>query len=207
MRRILIAVVLLGLVGWTTYEFILAKTDKEDTEEQQSSGATITSERPDVTESSKDEDDAEQVNIDDLEVGLEIGNLAPDFTLETLSGDEMKLSDLRGKKVMVNFWATWCPPCREEIPEMQKFYEETDIEILAINLTETEPNIGKIEDFVDEYDMTFPVLLDSELTVADTYQIQPIPTSFMVDTNGIIQFYAPGALYYEHMMDAYNSLK
>lgn len=199
----MISILLVGLLGWTTYEFISAKSNKaETTETSSTSGAKITSEIPDEKSSTGNEENSEE-----LEVGLQVGNLAPDFELETLSGDVVKLSDYRGKKVMVNFWATWCPPCREEIPEMQKFYEDTDVEILAINLTETESNIEEVDEFVDEYGMTFPVLLDSELTAADTYRIQPIPSSFILDTTGVIQYYAPGALYYEQMVQAYNSLK
>src|SRR5699024_9643213 len=104
----------------------------------------------------------------------------------TLDGEKKKLSDLRGERVMVNFWATWCPPCRAEIPDLEKFHENEDITILAVNLTETEKNMDKVESFVDEFGMTFPVLLDEETKVADTYKIQPIPSSFMVDSNGRI---------------------
>src|SRR5699024_12793885 len=82
----------------------------------------------------------------------------------------------------VNFWATWCPPCREEIPDLQKLYDNKDIEILAIDLTETEQSMGDVEEFVfDEFEMTFPVLLDEESKIAEMYQVMAYPTSYLVD--------------------------
>ncbi len=68
-------------------------------------------------------------------VGLEIGNVAPDFELQTLTGDTIRLSDYRGEPVMLNFWATWCPPCRAEMPDMQQVHQDTGMQILAVNLT------------------------------------------------------------------------
>ena len=133
--------------------------------------------------------------------------MAPDFELETLDGEKKKLSDLRGERVMVNFWATWCPPCRAEIPDLQKFHENEDITILAVNLTETEQDMDKVEEFVDDFGMTFPILLDTETEVADTYKIQPIPSSFMVDSTGRIQFVALGAMHYDMMVAEFNKMK
>lgn len=201
MQRWILIIIVGGLVGYAVYDFAIPKETKK--EEIESSGGQLTSAPgpSDSEEGSSEEPEGE------AEVGLRVGNLAPDFELETLTGDVVKLSDYRGKKVMVNFWATWCPPCRAEIPDMQKFYEKHDIEILAINLTETEPSRGQVNGFVDEFGMTFPVLLDNDLTVAeDTYKIQPIPSSFFIDTKGIIRFYAPGALHYEHMVSEFEKL-
>src|SRR5690625_3090301 len=81
----------------------------------------------------------------ELEVGLDAGQLAPDFELQTVNGETMQLSDLRGEKVLLNFWATWCPPCRAEMPDMQNYHEGYDDGvILAVNLLETEQNkIGR----------------------------------------------------------------
>lgn len=145
-------------------------------------------------------------NEKNQEVGLEIGNVAPDFELQTLSGENVRLSDYRGKKVMLNFWATWCPPCRAEMPDMQKFYEDTDMEILGVNLTSSEVNIGSVENFVDEMGISFPILLDGKNKVGTTYYIQPIPTSFMIDKNGVIQYKTFGPMNYEMMMNEFNKM-
>ncbi|SHM65824.1 peroxiredoxin family protein [Gracilibacillus kekensis] len=141
------------------------------------------------------------------EVGLDIGNVAPDFELQTLTGDTVLLSDFRGQPVMLNFWATWCPPCRAEMPDMQQFHENTDITILAINLTTTEATEKDVPDFVEEFGLEFAIPMDRENKVADLYQIRPIPTSYLIDRDGVIQFYTFGPLNYEQMMLEYNKLQ
>lgn len=123
-------------------------------------------------------------------VGVEKGNLAPDFELQALTGEKLKLSELRGKKVIVNLWATWCPPCRAEMPDMQSFYEENKekgVVILGINLTPTETNPEAVSAFVQAYGITFPILLDTEKQVSNVYKTISIPTSFIIDSNGVIQ--------------------
>src|SRR5699024_12509827 len=82
------------------------------------------------------------------DVGLGKGEKAPNLEIKTLDGEKVKLSDYEGEKVIVNFWATWCPPCREEIPDLQKLYDNYDVEILAIDLTETESSLDVVEEFV-----------------------------------------------------------
>jgi len=114
---------------------------------------------------------------------------APNFELKTLSGDTVRLSDYKGKKVFINFWATWCPPCVEEMPTIQRFYEEygtkEDIVILAINATDLETSIDKVKTFTHEYGISFPVLLDEKGKVSIDYEILTIPTSMIVDENGM----------------------
>src|SRR5699024_11292811 len=95
------------------------------------------------------------------DVGLGKGEKAPDLELKTLDGEKVKLSDYEGEKVIVNFWATWCPPCREEIPDIQKLYDNYDVEILSIDMRETESSYVVVEEFVyDEFEMTFILLID-----------------------------------------------
>lgn len=122
-----------------------------------------------------------------------VGQLAPDFTLTDLEGEPVKLSDLRGRAVLLNFWASWCPPCRAEMPDLQEAHEKYSdgIRILAVNIQEDKE---AVKNFVQEFGLTFTVLLDSDGSVARTYRIAAIPTSFFIDRNGIIRLRWVGAL-------------
>ncbi|MCL6570717.1 MAG: TlpA family protein disulfide reductase [Bacillus sp. (in: Bacteria)] len=124
--------------------------------------------------------------------GPAIGAKAPDFELKTLTGETVKLSSLKGKKVMLNFWATWCPPCKAEMPEMEQFSKEAneDIVVLAVNI---DPQLD-VQGFVDENKITFPILLDAEDIVNETYQVLSIPTTYFIDSQGIIQNKYTGAM-------------
>ena len=116
------------------------------------------------------------------------GFLAPDFTLETLDGESVTLSDLRGQAVLVNFWATWCPPCKAEMPAFQQAhldYAEEGFVILAVNATQQD-SLPAIETFRAENSLTFPIVLDNTGDVSDTYQVRSLPTSFFVDKEGVI---------------------
>ena len=127
-----------------------------------------------------------------------------DFELEDLEGNLVKLSDFKGKIVFLNFWATWCPPCRDEMPHMQAFYEkykDEDIVILAVNPNQVE-NQGlnnaeraeeKARKFIDEHGFTFPVLLDRDDSVWAIYQQRGIPTNYMIDKEGTVKYLKPGA--------------
>lgn len=118
------------------------------------------------------------------------GKPAPDFELKTLDGKTARLSDYKGKKVILNFWATWCPPCQAEMPHMQKFYEnnkDKGIEILAVNLTSMDKGIEDINAFKEEFGLTFPIPLDEEGNIGEQYQAFTIPTSYIVDSKGIIR--------------------
>ncbi|WKA53760.1 peroxiredoxin family protein [Planococcus shixiaomingii] len=124
------------------------------------------------------------------EEGLAPGEVAPDFELTTLSGETVKLSDYKGKKVILNFWATWCPPCIAEMPLMQNYYEnaqEENVEILAVNLTTEDRGIHKVEEFVKSNNLTFPIPMDLKGDIGSTYQAVTIPTSYMIDTQGRVQ--------------------
>ncbi|PEE33305.1 thiol:disulfide interchange protein [Bacillus cereus] len=123
--------------------------------------------------------------------GIEIGKSAPDFTLTKLDGTNVKLSDLKGKKVILNFWATWCGPCQQEMPDMEAFYKEhkENVEILAVNYTPSEKGGGeeKVSNFAKEKGITFPILLDKNIDVTTAYKVITIPTSYFIDTKGVIQ--------------------
>ncbi|RST77125.1 TlpA family protein disulfide reductase [Siminovitchia acidinfaciens] len=153
--------------------------------------------KPVEKEASKDKSntETEEVTSEDENVpGVDLsqvkeGKLAPDFELATLSGETVKLSDYRGKKVILNFWATWCPPCRAEMPHMQSFYEKNKdkgIEIVAVNLTSMDNGKMQIDKFKKEYGLTFDILLDEDGDIGMQYQAFTIPTSYIIDTNGKI---------------------
>jgi len=116
------------------------------------------------------------------------GFLAPDFELQTITGEVVKLSDLRGQAVLVNLWATWCPPCRAEMPAIEKVYnqyKDDGLVVLAVNMTyqDTQSNIAP---FVAEYGLTFPILLDQMGSVGTAYQLRSLPSSFFINRDGII---------------------
>ncbi|RKQ37294.1 redoxin domain-containing protein [Oceanobacillus halophilus] len=196
-KGIIIIVVLLGMLTWAVFDF----TDSKKNIDTQNTNNT-----EDVNSTSKEKINDGTSSDENPIVGLDIGNLAPDFELETLDGEVVTLSDFRGERVMINFWATWCPPCKAEMPDMEKFYQETNVTILAVNLTETETNIQQIQRFVDDYNLTFPILLDKSILVAGLYAIQPIPTSYMIDTDGIIQFKTFGPMTYSMMVQEYEKM-
>ena len=122
----------------------------------------------------------------------EVGALAPEFTLPTLEGKSVSLSQLRGKPVLLNFWASWCQPCKVEMPYIQAVYEEVGegLFILAINIQETKPSV---EDFMRREGLTFPIALDYEGKVAQNYGIKFIPSTFFIDQDGIIREVKVGA--------------
>jgi len=125
--------------------------------------------------------------------GVEVGNLAPDFQLQNLDGQTVSLGNLRGKSVLINFWATWCSPCRSEMPYIQEIYEEwvdKELVVLAINIGESS---SKAEEFMQSYNLSFTVLLDTKQDIAQKYNIQYIPTTFFIDKDGIIQDKVIGA--------------
>jgi cytochrome c biogenesis protein CcmG, thiol:disulfide interchange protein DsbE len=114
------------------------------------------------------------------------GSLADNFDLETTTGKMIQLSDLEGKPVLVNFWATWCGPCQVEMPLIQKYYEKytPGLEVLAINYDES---IGDIQPYMKKLGLTFPVLLDPGGKTADLYRVRGFPTTYFIDREGFVR--------------------
>ena len=180
-KKVIAAVVLITLLTVAIVQAMDKKTEPGNTSTDTSQQTTATSE------------------------GLKIGAKAPDFVLKTLTGETVKLSDLKGKKVMLNFWATWCPPCKAEMPEMEKFYKQKDknLVILAVNI---DPQLD-VKGFVQKNGITFPILLDTNDLVNETYQILSIPTTYFINSQGIIQNKFTGGMNLNSMKQFTNDLK
>jgi cytochrome c biogenesis protein CcmG, thiol:disulfide interchange protein DsbE len=116
------------------------------------------------------------------------GFLAPEFTLATPKGDRVALSELRGRAVLVNIWATWCPPCQAEMPAIEKLYREYQgrgLTVLGVNAT-VQDNPLDIVPFVQKYELTFPILLDETGEVARKYDLRSLPSSYFINRDGTI---------------------
>ena len=126
----------------------------------------------------------------------EISGPAPDFTLKSNAGANVRLEDLRGQVVMLNFWASWCGPCRQEMPlmdEIYKKYEKLGFTVLAVNVDEDSADADR---FLDAVPVTFPILYDNESKVSELYNVDAMPTTIMIDRDGNGRFlhrgYKPG---------------
>ena len=117
------------------------------------------------------------------------GFLAPDFELKTMGGKITELSELGGQPVLVNLWATWCPPCRAEMKTIEtvyKDYKDQGLIVLAVNMT-YQDDPSQINPFVEEQGLTFPILLDETGEMAKAYQLKSLPSSYFIDRDGVIQ--------------------
>ena len=116
------------------------------------------------------------------------GFLAPDFELKTPAGETVKLSDLRGQAVLVNLWATWCPPCRAEMQTIETVYnqyKDQGFVVLAVNMTYQDNQLD-IMPFVTDQGLTFPILLDETGDMANAYQLNSLPSSYFIGRDGVI---------------------
>lgn len=123
------------------------------------------------------------------------GDRAPEFRLSSLDGRQVSLSDFRGKIVMVHFWATWCPPCVEEIPTIEKLYRGLfgkDFEILAVSVDER--GADAVRPFMEKNKLNLPVLLDPGHTTASRYGTFKFPETYVLDRNGIVRYKVIGAM-------------
>ncbi|MEC0300186.1 redoxin domain-containing protein [Peribacillus frigoritolerans] len=140
--------------------------------------------------------------------GLRIGAKAPNFSLKTLDGKQVELSDYEGKKVMLNFWATWCPPCKKEMPDMEKYTQQAgdDVVVLAVNI---DPE-NDVQAFVEDNGITFTIPLDSQSAknpVNERYKILSIPTTYFIDKKGIIRNKVISAMTLKDMERNINSMQ
>ncbi len=136
------------------------------------------------------------------------GQTAPDFALKSSNGENLRLSEYRGDVVMVNFWATWCGPCRQEMPlldELYSRYERVGFSLLGVNIDD---NSSKAMDMVSELGVSFPVLFDSRKEVSKLYQVEAMPVTVLIDREGTVRYvhhgYKPG--YEDKYLDQIRSL-
>ena len=135
----------------------------------------------------------------ELPAAPEVGRLAPDFTLTDLEGNTVSLSGLRGKTVFLNFWATWCPPCREEMPEIEAVYQqyrEQGVVVIGVDLLEPEEDVLS---FVREGGYSWTFVIDTTGAVGRRYGVNAIPASFFVDKNGVIRSVQTGPMSRQRM--------
>lgn len=184
MRKNWIAILILaGLVAWGIFDYY----DKKAMNQTQGNGNVIETDET-------------------IPVGIKVGNRAPDFALQTEDGETINLSDYRGKTVLLNFWASWCPPCKVEMPYMQDFYEEykdKDAVVLAVNMTHLESSSEDAISFLNEVGATFPTVYDHNGQVTEQYQIVAYPTTYILNAQGVITDRYQGAIDHNLMIKAY----
>lgn len=151
------------------------------------------------------EEEMEQEIREEIEPEIAVGKEAPDFTLLNLDGEEVSLSDFRGKYVLINFWGTWCQWCEQEMPDLQKVYDENeDLVVLAVNVMEEKSDV---EGYIKEHGYSFPVLLDADGNVALTYLVSGYPTSYFVDRDGILLGGVFSYMTYEQMNEILDGIR
>ena len=141
----------------------------------------------------KNNENADELPGVSLPESAAVGSRAPDFELVNLADETVKLSELRGKIVIINFWATWCEPCKVEMPFFEELFRnsQSKVEILAVNFDEPPQ---QVKQFANEYNLSFQVLLDPGGNVQDLYRVRGYPTTFVVDDTGLIQFHHVGLI-------------
>jgi peroxiredoxin len=125
-----------------------------------------------------------------------VQDAAPDFTLKSLEGSNLRLEEYRGQVVLINFWASWCGPCRQEMPLLDRLhhrYEDTGFAVLGVNV---EGEVEPAQDIVDKTNVTFPILIDEAQKVSELYNLQAMPSTVVVDRDGVVRYihlgYKPG---------------
>jgi thiol-disulfide isomerase/thioredoxin len=122
---------------------------------------------------------------------------APDFTVYNKEGKSVKLSDMKGKPVVLNFWASWCPPCKSEMPDFDEICKEFDgkVTFMMVNLTDgVQETVESARNFIHMMEYSFPVYYDTSMEASNVYGIQSIPTTFFIDAEGKLIAYANGAM-------------
>lgn len=187
-KALIAAIVAVALIGFSVYTIYNSDSSNSKTE---SSLSTIN----DKNSTAKNSNLGQTVEANPNNLKTKAIN----FKLKDLNGNELSLSDLKGKKVFLNFWATWCPPCKAEMPEIEKLYEETKNSDLVIITVEIGEPLETVKPFIESNKYNFKVLLDPDQSVATKYNINSIPTSYFIDTDGNIVSKHVGGMNIEQM--------
>ena len=123
-----------------------------------------------------------------------VGSPAPDFTLQNISGQSRALSALKGQPVLINFWATWCGPCRYEMPAIEAAYQQHKAEGFTVLAVDADEPLDVVAAFVSELGLSFEVLLDPGNVVNDVYRVRAYPTSYFVDRDGVVALLQIGSM-------------
>ncbi len=135
------------------------------------------------------------------------GSIAPNFVLQSVDGKQIELKDLKGKGVFLNFWGTWCGPCKQEFPYMANQYEvfkDRGVEIVAVNVGES--NIA-VKNFMESYGVNFPVAMDKDRQVTEAYDITPLPTTFLINPEGKVIKVIKGTMTERNVYEYMNLIK
>lgn len=127
-----------------------------------------------------------EVDIESKNIGNAVGQIAPDFSLETLDDEVVHLSDYRGKKIILQFWTSWCPHCKKGFADMNKLHKNEEIQVLGIDIFEREKSISDVVAVTEEYELSFPVLIDTDSRVQQIYGVSMFPTTYLIDSSGLI---------------------
>ena len=138
-----------------------------------------------------------------------VPTIAPDFTVLDMDGNEVNLSDFFGKPIIINFWATWCGPCKSELPAFDNMYAKygDDIEFIMLNLTDgSRDTVDNVTEFIRDNGYSFPVYFDTTMEASNTYGAYSIPTTYLIDNEGIPVHSQMGAMSEEHLEQLINAL-
>ena len=199
MKKASVWVAILLVFGFVIYDFVSSSKEEQAIIEEASNPTQVMDEEAvDIPEEYQDLTDEEldalleeaggaiNNNGSEVQFGASKGDTAYDFYLEDMDGNFVSLSDFRGKKVFLNFWASWCPPCRVEMPHLQGFAEENeDVVVLGVNVTSSESSLDNVKGFVDEFGLTFPNLYGTD-DITYLYYVESLPTSYFIDSNGVV---------------------
>ncbi|WP_040208287.1 thiol-disulfide oxidoreductase ResA [Neobacillus jeddahensis] len=136
-----------------------------------------------------------------------IGDKAPDFVLVDMQGNKHRLSDYRGQGVFLNFWGTWCPPCKKEMPYINNQYlqyKDKGVQVLSIDIQE--PKLA-VNQFAERYKLDFPIMIDTDKEVMNVYGIDPLPATFLIDKNGDVVKYHTGEMTENMIKDFMEKIK